>query len=71
LHIVKQGRSPSGHVDNWAIVAKLRHVMNISLNLWAKRGIRVFDHPSQNVWQHYCSVFLQSTFKSVTTGSPH
>jgi len=32
--------------------------MNISLNSWAKRGIGIFDHPGQNVWQHHCSVFL-------------
>jgi len=33
--------------------------------------MRVFDHPNQNMWQHHCSVFLWSTFDTVTTGSPH
>jgi len=34
-------------------------LMNISSNSWAKRGIRVFDHPNQNIWQQHCSVFPQ------------
>jgi len=106
------GRSPGGHVGHCSKMTS--HY--ISLNSWEKRGIRVFDHSNQNVWQHHsgaspgfssrgghifkivldvcsnrwakremggraplaprwrrpwhhCSVFLLSTFDTVTTGA--
>ena len=39
----------------WAVVAKWCHFMNISLNSWPNRSIRVFHHSNQNVWLHHCS----------------
>jgi len=39
-YTARQGGSQGGHV---AIVATWRHFMNIFLDSWAKRGLRVFD----------------------------
>jgi len=41
---VEQGRNQG---DTWATVTNWRQFVNISLNSWAKRGVRVFDQ-----WSH-------------------